>query len=67
MLSTLLDSTPKDKENLAINGFVCAAPWAKGYLLSNCRNLNRSGRAVGLPLSMSSSVDFTKSVEGKII
>jgi hypothetical protein len=32
MLSTFLDSTPKDKENLAINGFVCATPWAKGYL-----------------------------------
>jgi hypothetical protein len=34
MHSTLLDSTPKDKENLAINGFVCASPWVKGYLLS---------------------------------
>jgi hypothetical protein len=43
MLLTLLDSTPKDKENLAINGFVYAAPWAKGYLLSKRRLLNRSG------------------------
>jgi hypothetical protein len=35
MVSTLLDSTPKDKENpgVVINGFVCAAPWAKDYLL----------------------------------
>jgi hypothetical protein len=43
MLSTLLDSTPKDKENLAINDFVCAAPWAKDYLLSKRGILNRSG------------------------
>ena len=47
MLSTLLDSTPKYKENLAFNGFVCAAPWAKGYLLSKRINLNRSGRYPG--------------------
>jgi hypothetical protein len=40
---TLLDSTPKDKENLAINGFVSASQWAKGYPLSKRRILNRSG------------------------